>query len=177
MNKRVATILFGCLVLAGIWQFFFFWPDLPVRVVTQQTMDGEPATIIARVAVAGLYFVILLGFTAYFIVAGVLLRRLPDRYFKVLPNRDHWLAPQHRAETVSSLCSHLLWLGVVTLALFLLSFLGIFLVNTGKSAMNLDLSSNVLTTFYLGYIFFGLLAMRNRFRLPGPGSGGKPGGS
>ena len=84
-------------------------------------MDGEPATIIARVAVAGLYFVILLGFTAYFIVAGVLLRRLPDRYFKVLPNRDHWLAPQHRAETVSSLCSHLLWLGVVTLALFLLS--------------------------------------------------------
>jgi len=169
MNKRAAVIVFACLVLAGIWQFFAFWPQLPERIVTQHAMSGAPATQLARVALAGLYFLILAGFTAYFAVAGILLQRLPDRYFKVLPNRDHWLAPERRAETVASLGAHLLWLGVATLALFLLTFLAIFLVNTDRRALNLDLVSNVLTTFYLGYIFFGLLALRNRFRLPGPG--------
>lgn len=173
MKKHAATILFACLALAGVWQFFLFWPALPARVVTQQTMTGAPATEIARVAVAGLYFLILLGFAAYFVVAGMLLKRLPDRFFKALPNRDHWLAPERRAETVESLCAHLLWLGVATLSLFLLTFLCIFLVNTGRTDMSLDLSSNVLTTFYLGYIFFGLLALRNRFRLPGQ-ERGKP---
>lgn len=174
MNKRVAILVFACLVLAGVWQFFAFWPQLPPRVVTQHDMSGAPATQVARVAVAGLYFLILLGFSAYFAVAGALLTRLPDRYFKVLPNRDHWLAPERRAETISSLGSHLLWLGVATLALFLLTFLGIFLVNTQARDLNLDLVSNSLTTFYLAYIFFGLLALRNRFRLPGQGKG-RPG--
>lgn len=168
MTKRLAMAVFAALILFGLWQFFHFFPELPARVVTQQTAAGKASLIMGKPAVAAIYFLILIGFGAYFLGCGLFVKRLPDRYLKVLPNRDHWLAPERREATMRSLATFLLWLGVATLGMFQATFLCIFLVNTGRAEMSIDLATNFFTTLYLTYIFFSLIVLKNRFRTDTP---------
>lgn len=164
MKKTIAAGVCALLILTGLWQFLTFFPDLPARVVTQQTASGEPSLVIAKAFLGAIYTVILLGGGAYFLGVGHLLHKLPERAFNILPGRDHWLAPERKAETVRSISTHFIWLGNATLIMFVGTFQAIFMVNTGRADLNLDLITNFLTTGYLTYIFIALLLFRNRFR-------------
>jgi hypothetical protein len=164
MAKKLAVTVFLLLLAAGAAQLVVYFPDLPRQVVTQTDAHGAPSTTILKVGVAAIFVIVLLFCTAWFLGLGHFLGKLPDRYFKVLPGRDYWLAPQRRAETIRSLQTHLVWLGNATLGMFLAIFQAIFVRNTGGPEFNLSTASSLFTALYLTYVFFALIKLQARFR-------------
>ena len=83
--------------------------DLPDRVATHFDHKGRPNGWMSRNT--HLAFIAGFGLAVPLVVAGagLLPRFLPARSFNI-PHRDYWLAPERKAETVSYLFRHSLWL-------------------------------------------------------------------
>lgn len=167
-GKRLPLILFVVLILAGFAQLAIYFPKLPAEVVTQYTTKGEPDTTLVKAAVGGIHALILAGCTAYFLLAGLLIHKLPPRYFKVLPHSDHWLSPERREASLGYLSRMILWLGVATVCMFLAIFELIYLSNTTGVNVSAATASSLISTLYLSYVFFFVIKLKNRFKLDEP---------
>ena len=165
-SKQIAYIVFAVLIGVGIWLLVTFFPLLPDTVATQFDTAGEPVFSLPKAAMGGLHVLIMLFCAGYVLGFGALIQRLPDRYFKFLRHREYWLSGEHKEQTRNTLASYLLWLGNATLAMFIGSFYFIYKSNTAEVLTSTSKSSNLLTTAYLAFIFFGLLAYNKRFKLP-----------
>ena len=113
------TLFTPLLVLGLLYLCFFGYlatsgSQLPGRVATHFDSSGQPNGWLSRTA--------LLRFTAVFGLAFPLFvpamiyasRFLPDRLYN-LPDRDYWLAPARRPETMAHLFRHSLWFSPMAL--------------------------------------------------------------
>ena len=166
--KRMGLIAFVCIVLLGVYQLVRFFPELPAQVVTQADAYGKPTTAIAKAAMGGINVLVLVLGTAYFLSFGLFIHKLPVRYFKILPHRELWLAPDKLRSTMAYLAASLIWLGNATMLMFLSIFQMIYMVNTASLPFSLSTGTSLATTFYLSYVFIALIKFKNHFRLKNP---------
>jgi hypothetical protein len=105
------VLLLGVSVAQGIVQ----GADLPDVVASNFDGSGRAHGWMSRAGFLALHFgmVGLLG--ALFLVLPVLLVRLPPQLVN-LPNRDYWLAPERRVQTMERLASDLDRFGLATVA-------------------------------------------------------------
>jgi uncharacterized membrane protein len=99
---------------------FVWWTsgDLPPVVASHFGPGGAANGFMARRTYTAFMLAVVVAVPALVGFSGQLVRLLPIRWIN-LPNKDHWLAPQRRAETLRSLRSL-----SVPLALALAVFLG-----------------------------------------------------
>lgn len=113
---------------------------------------------------------LLVGNILVFAAFGPMLRKLPPSWVN-LPNRDYWLAPERREETIGYMARQMDWFGVATVLL-----LGIVLALACQANLDeqprLEASTMLLLVgAYLVYSMVWLVRFVTHFRLPAEASG------
>ena len=163
-SRPVASILFGVAAVAAAIFFFGTYSQLPVQVVTRFSSDGQALQTVSKGAFALLYWGLLVLCVVYFL--GMLLRPLPERYQRFIPNHTHWLLPQHRDASLRYVSALLTWLALATLLVFMGNLVLLALLNVGRGFPGISTILSLLDTIYLSCVFFMVIAFRGRFAKP-----------
>lgn len=113
--KLVHFVLIA-LLGAVAFQIAHYAPLLPDTVASHFGPGGAADGWSSKSSFLTLYVVIVVITIGPFIGLPFLLRHLPDSFIN-LPNKEYWLAPERREETLRSIGTNLLWLGNATLML------------------------------------------------------------
>jgi len=163
MRASRATLLL--LAAAGVVQLLHYYPLLPDRMASHFDGTGRPDGFQSRDAFFALSASMLILTLVVFGGLGALFRRIPSKWFN-LPNRDYWLAPERREETLEAICGQMEWFGAVSLALYLVVIQ--MVVETNRSPEpSLDSASMFLVLgIYLLFTVSWLARFVLRFRKP-----------
>src|SRR5262245_3281123 len=115
---KLARWVFAALLLAVIVQALVYYPQLPERMASHFNASGTPDAYTPRNG----FFVLQAFVVAVVVVAFALvpagIQRLPARLIN-LPNKDYWLAPERRKETMAGIAAALTWFGCAVLGFIL----------------------------------------------------------
>ncbi len=138
-------------------------PFLPDRMATHFGIDGQANGWMSRSGYIDFIRLFGLALPAFTIAVGFLTRFLPAWMINI-PNRDYWLAPEHRVETYTSVLGYCLWLACLEAG-----FVGgmHYLTIVANRSTPAHLPSNglisVLGIFLVG-LGFWIVALVRRFR-------------
>jgi uncharacterized membrane protein len=165
MKMRASRSVLLLLAAAGIVQILHYYPLLPERMASHFDGSGRPDGFQSRTAFLALSATMLITTVVTFGGLGALFRRIPSKWFN-LPNRDYWLAPERREETIEHMSRQLEWLGAVSLGFYL--FVIQMVVETNRtSEPRLDSRSvMILLGLYLLYTGVWIARFVLRFRTP-----------
>ncbi|HEU6446864.1 MAG TPA: DUF1648 domain-containing protein [Verrucomicrobiae bacterium] len=166
MKKNVVVPLVALLVLSGGYLLLVtaLASQLPERVAIHFGAGGNADGWMPREQ--GIAFFRMLTFVpAIFVILAMLMKWMPAWTFN-LPNRDYWLAPERRDETIEAIAGQLIWIGCL-MTLFMAGIFGLTIVANRLTPPHLpmDLFAALLTCFIGGTIVWTILFMR-RFRKP-----------
>ncbi len=164
---RASRSVLFFLAAAGIVQILHYYPLLPERMASHFDGSGRPNGFQSRDAFFALSASMLIGTLVLFGGMRALFRRIPSNWFN-LPNRDFWLAPERREETIEYMSSQLEWLGAASLALYL--FVIQMVVETNRtSEPRLDSRSMFLVLgLFFTFTTIWIVRFLLRFRKPKP---------
>jgi uncharacterized membrane protein len=116
--RKFSWILFGLLLVASVAFLTTTTPQLPLRVASHFGGDNLANGWMTRDGY--LRFMLGLGVLLPVVLAALtaLLPRMAAGFVN-LPNRDYWMAPARRAETLSRLSSHGAWFGSLMCGFFM----------------------------------------------------------
>jgi uncharacterized membrane protein len=161
-SSRVALI--GT-VLACLFETARLWSAAPALMASHFDVSGVPNGFAPKDAFFGFQLAIILLIAGLAVGLRAILVRVPMGLIN-LPNREYWLAPQRRAETVERVASFTDVLFTGTLALMLSVFELAVAANLRKPPV---LDSNLiwlLLAAYLVFTFGGIVWLFRAFRLP-----------
>lgn len=96
---------------AAVWlQLHHYWAVLPDPIATSFDLQGKPAGWMIVQKAFTIYIALLAAVSISFVAAGLLARKMP-RVFVLIPNRDYWLSPERRGETIRYMKEFYLWTG------------------------------------------------------------------
>jgi uncharacterized membrane protein len=162
---RPSRLLLFLLAAAGVVQLLYSYPQLPETVASHFDGAGEPDGFQSKNAFVGFSTAMLVLTLFLFGGLGPLFRKFPSNWFN-LPNRDYWLAPERREQTLEAISAQMEWLGAASLGLYL--FVIQMVIETNQtSEPRLD-SSSMLVVLGLYLLFTAIWTTRFilRFRKP-----------
>lgn len=130
--RRISLFVFLVLCAMCIVHDLYYYPQLPDWVACRFGASGRPNDWSSKLSLIRVYLLVVILCAVTFLGVGYAMSRIPISWFR-LPNKDYWLAPQRRQETVDSLFNNLLWFGSATLAFVFYYFHQIIRVNLGKT--------------------------------------------
>lgn len=163
MSASKATLLLLTAAAALVMQHYYGL--MPDPMASHFDGSGRPNGWQSRDGFFLLSTALLVGNVAIFGAIGPMLRRIPVSWVS-LPNRDYWLSPERREETIGFMTRQLDWFGVATVLL-----LGIVLALACMANLDperrLDSATMLsLLSFYLVYTTVWLVRFVTHFRLP-----------
>jgi len=148
--RPTPTLFLLSLVLVAA-QLGWYLPRLPDPMASSFGFNGEVSAWASRTSFLVAYLLSLGVTSAVFMVLPILIQRTDGRGLNI-PNQDHWLAPEHRAETFQVISVRLRWFGLVTM---------VFLVWTHHLVIVANLSSPIRMAsaqFWVGFAAYMLYA-------------------
>ncbi|MDY0168968.1 MAG: DUF1648 domain-containing protein [Thermoguttaceae bacterium] len=116
-----ALVLWWLLLVAAGLHSAYYYPKLPAMMATNFDARGNPDGWMAKESFFAVHAITFAGVTALLFAASLSVRIVPDRMISV-PNKDYWLAPERREESVAYLFRFLLWINNATM-LFLIAII------------------------------------------------------
>ncbi|HTE05316.1 MAG TPA: DUF1648 domain-containing protein [Planctomycetota bacterium] len=178
--RRVLLNLIVVLALAAVAQALYWAPQLPERVASHFDLSDRANGWMGRSAFLVTAIALHVFLAGLFVALPLLLDRIPDALIN-MPNKDYWLAPVRRRQSLAHLSSGLLAIGCATLVLLLVIFQGVFALNArlareaaagatdgGAAApqLSLPLPFPAVVVLYLVAVGFALTWMLRSFRKP-----------
>jgi len=162
--KRMYLFFVFAFLLGGI-EMLYFYPLLPDRMAVHFNADGAADGWGPKshffMTMETVYAVLLILFGAL----PLLLRRLPESLMN-LPNKNYWLAPERKAQTMDRLMGQLLFVGAMALLLMdcvlYLSFTANF---STRPFLQPELLWGIIAVFFTASIAWTVFLIRS-FRLP-----------
>ncbi len=130
MNK-IATLLLLLLMAGAVWHMIHYYPLLSDTVASHFGLSGEPDGWTSKQSFVTLYGVLVAVMGGMFLAFAAVLPRLPDSLIN-MPNREYWLAPERRRQSLAVFSDWMLWLGNATVAFIIAVMHLSFLVNLGQ---------------------------------------------
>ena len=164
-TRSIAFLVFLALVVTAVYQLVHYYPLLPDRVASHFGAGGEADGWTSK-----RNFTVLLGAVQMLMVStflGIifLLEKAPASLINI-PNREYWLAPPQRQQTLAILTSRLLWMGNATLAFLIFTVHRAIDANLNPPAsLGADFSMAML--IYILVILTLTIEIALRFRRPG----------
>ena len=161
-SSRVALIgiLLGCLLETAR-----LWSAAPAIMASHFDARGLPNGFASKGAFFGIHLAITILIAVLALGLGAILARVPVGLIN-LPNREYWLAPQRRAETVERLASFTDILFTGTLVLLLAAFELAVAANARRPVVFDSAVMWPLLAAYLIFTFGGIAWLFRAFRLP-----------
>jgi len=162
----VPLLVFAALLVATAAYFFSGTGVMPDRVAVHFAADGSANGFMTREGYR--QFLIEFGLGVPLITAlivAVLPALIPGRVN--LPNKDYWMAPERRAQSLAFLSGHGFWLGCLLLLLMSGVHRLVVAANTAEAAQRLDNGSFawMMVLFGAGMVAWAATLML-RFRRP-----------
>lgn len=159
-GTRLPRSLFFAIALAAIAQCIHDFPLLPERMASHFAASGMPNGWMSKSQFFLTYaFVFLPAVAVEFWVASRISRK-PDGKIN-LPNKEYWLAPEHRAETFAYFESFFAWYGCALLAL--LAF-AMGLAMKANLTPTPQLPTGPIVSALLAFVFFNVMAIAAMYR-------------
>lgn len=160
LSRAVGVLLLVATVAQAAW----YYPRLPMRVASHFDVGGQVNAYMAKQDFLKVQLVVVALLSLIFLVIPVLIGRLPTSMIN-LPNKEYWLAPERRAQTMGMIQGHLIGFGDVML-LFLFVVFGdamrASLMPEPRLPNRIWTLLAVLGAFSIGWTVYLL----RRFRLP-----------
>ena len=119
-NARLPRSLFFLLVSASALYIFYYYPRLPERVASHFGGNGTPngwqtKPVFLAFHVGAIVLATIISFGVPRMIGA-----LPVQLVN-LPNREYWLAPERRAETLDFFAAYFAWFGCVIVIVILVA--------------------------------------------------------
>lgn len=159
------TPLLVLLILAAVAasQFARHYPELPQTIAVHFAVDGrangwshKDAFVLTYGAVEAAIVLAALGL-------AFLGHRIPANFLNI-PNRDYWLAPERRRETLRYAWTRVIWLEAATLAFLIAIAEIIFRANRAAGSPTLTSNFFVVLVAFVVAIIWQSVSMMLRFR-------------
>jgi len=122
------TIVLIFLILLAVAQTAYFAPQLPERAASHFDGAGNPDGWSTRSGLLLVYWFAVGACLLTALVMGRIIGVVPIRLIN-LPNKEYWLGPQRRDETLRYFQTAFAWFGASTLTLLLIVFQLVFMAN------------------------------------------------
>ena len=160
---RASRSILLLLAAAGVVQVLHYYPLLPERMASHFDGSGRPDGFQSKEGFVALSAAMLILTVVIFGGLGSVFRRIPTKWFN-LPNRDYWLAPERREETLEAISGQMEWFGAASLALYLYVIQRVVETNL-TSGPSLDSGSMfVVLGIYLAFTGVWIARLVRRFR-------------
>lgn len=153
--------LIWLLLAAAVAQSLYYYPQLPATVASHFDGEGNPNGWQSKAAFFAIYAFMLGTFALIYLGLGALLPRIPVRLFS-LPQRDYWLAPERRAETIGYLTAWLSWFGAAGMAFTLALFQLVIEANLRRAPLP-PVATWILMGGFGGYVLIAVTRLVLRF--------------
>ena len=140
----------------------YSYARMPAQVASHFDASGAPNGWAPKAVLVSIHAGVVLLLGLLLVATGAALEGFPESRIN-LPNKDHWLAPERRAETFAWLRSHFDWFGAATFTLLLDLFAQILKMNLGF-ARGLE-HPKVLLVCYVGFSLGWTAVLLRRFSL------------
>lgn len=164
--KDAARVLFLLVLALSLAQLMLAAQRLPLEVPLHFNAAGQPDSWGSRASLLILNSVLLAMNATLFLGLPWLTKRLPDDLINI-PQKEYWLDPVRRDESLRAMGEHLLWMGTATQLLLMDLLAQTVQVATGVRAQ-LGHSGWSLG-LYLGFTGLWVAALYRRFRRVGQG--------
>jgi hypothetical protein len=118
--KSIRVPLLVLVALEGIGAASLAWAaqELPAKVASHFNAQGLPDGWMSRSQNLSVMGAIGLILPLFILGTGLLTAAIPSGSIN-LPNRDYWLGPEHRDETVGYIARHMVWLACLAAGLMI----------------------------------------------------------
>ncbi len=165
-DPRVPKTVYVLMLVAGLFQWVFYYPRLPEKMASHFGFNGMPNGWMPRDA----FFVVMLIVVGLTVLMTFLTPRLiaarPDNQIN-LPHKSYWLAPAHREETFRFIGAQMAWFGCAVL--FIVLF-GTSLAIRANFSPDGRFDNGTMFKVMVGFIVLTILWMarfiRHFFRIP-----------
>lgn len=163
-SKNIAISLVILLTLFGLGLHVWYWTQLPDRMATHFGVDGKPNEWMSKTNGTMLLCGTQVGLPLLLLLIGSLLPSLPASLVSI-PNRQYWLQPERRTDSIAHMATMLAWIAVL-ISMELIAIVHLtFLANRSGTALDTQSFLAILAIFLVGV--FGIAGGSVwRFRLP-----------
>ena len=163
---KLPLILIALVMVIGLGLQFWYWPQLPERMAIHFDAKGNPNDWLDKLPATLLSAGLVLILPIFFLGISQVTRWLPSSMIN-LPNRDYWLSPQRRDESLSWMRGWLIWFTVaISIFILLINHLT-FIANRDAQPLPAVWFWGMLAAFLLA-TFVLVVIMIRRFRQPRP---------
>jgi uncharacterized membrane protein len=162
---RKALLGTSAVTLFFFGQLAYYYPRLPEKVASHFGANGiadgwMPKNEFVMTTVVTFLFTlgILLG-------SALLISKLPAETLN-MPNKEYWLAPERKTETIAFMGGQMLWFSAATALLLVAIFQMTYQANRMPTP-RLGGESWIYLVSYLAFTLFWTIGLVRRFRLPG----------
>jgi len=156
--------IFIALIALAIVQILIYYPQMPDVVASHFDGSGTPNGWAGKAGFFWLYGIILVLLVIIFLYVPIWSEKRKN-FGMNLPNRDYWLAPGQRAQTLSFFKRQMMIMGIVHLALSLFIVQLVIDANFDTSPV-LDGSIFLVLFIYFFFLAAWLIHFFLRFRKP-----------
>jgi uncharacterized membrane protein len=157
-NSGLPKLIYGLVAAVGLIYFSFLYPQLPDPMASHFNANGVATAWMPKSGFFLLFaFVMLFASTPVFLLPWQIAAKSNDKLN--LPNKEYWLAPERRGETMRYLGIQMGWFGCALLAMLLCGFYFAVAANL-KPDHSFDSSS-----FYVALVAFLIFSFSLPVRL------------
>jgi uncharacterized membrane protein len=165
-DARLPRLLFVVLAACAAIYFSFYYAQMPDVVASHFNGHGAPNRWQTKPAFFGTF----IAMTVLSVVTGfglpAIIGAVPIQLIN-LPNKQYWLAPEHRAETLEFLRAYFAWFSCAIYAVMIIAF--DYAIQSNQHPEHTPAVSHLWYTLaaFLGFLVVWLIRMFTRFgRLP-----------
>jgi len=115
-NSGLPKLIYALIAAAGLLYFSSLYPRLPELMASHFNANGVATAWMPKSGFFMLFPIIILAASVPVLLVPRSLARLPNEKIN-LANKEYWLAPERRAETIEYVGMQLGWFGCAVLAL------------------------------------------------------------
>lgn len=158
---------YGMLLGIALLQSIYFYPQLPETISSHYNAQGVADNWSTKGTFFLLYALVIGLMLALFTLIPRLIRTLPSALIN-LPNKEYWLAPERRDQTLDSFANQMRWFGVAVIAFLVAVFQLVLSANLpGSAGFPTTLAILALGAFLLFTVAW-TIRMLMAWRIPRP---------
>lgn len=156
MSTRTAGFFAFLILLAlAAYQIWHVYPLLPEKLASHFDFSGRPDGWTNKTTFVGIYIAVIAFSAVTFWGAAFLITKLPNSMLN-LPNKEYWMSPGRKQETLDFIAGWLVWFGAATLVFLVAVFHEVFQFNLTHATK----LSNVWFYLVVFLIFTGFWCFR-----------------
>ncbi|HXF99715.1 MAG TPA: DUF1648 domain-containing protein [Bacteroidota bacterium] len=160
-NLRFPLSILASLAVLLVAELLYFYPQLPETVASHFDADGVPNGWMSKTTYTILMVFIMIISAAPTVGVALFLPKMESAVN--IPNRNYWLAPERREETLGLIASTLIWTECTVIALLVVLTYAVCVMNI-EQRPSLDLPMIPTLGIFLGVLGFLVGRMILRFR-------------